>query len=100
MNPIQKMLWYLGNIWDYGLQMLPCALVAAAVFFCLRPWRRRRLAALGLTSVPGFSFMLLGNLSMFAPLGFFPALLWDGPGWRKALLTGVRSSLFVEITPL
>lgn len=23
MNPIQKMLWYLGNIWDYGLQMLP-----------------------------------------------------------------------------
>ena len=39
--------------------------------------------------------MLLGNLSMFAPLGFFPALLWDGPGWRKALLTGVCSSLFV-----
>lgn len=44
--------------------------------------------------------MLLGNLSMFAPLGFFPALLWDGLGWRKALLTGVCNSLFVGITPL
>lgn len=155
-----KMLWYLGNIWDYGLQMLPSALAAAAVFFCLRPWRRRRLAALGLTSGPwregalllfaafcaGLAaltltppnfwtclfhgvpivwpasgtnhfywkltvfrdlaggpwvfFMLLGNLGMFAPLGFFPALLWDRPGWKKALLTGVCSSLFVEITPL
>ena len=37
MYPIQKMLWYLCNIWDYGLQMLPSALAAAAVFFCLRP---------------------------------------------------------------
>ncbi len=95
-----KMLWYLGNIWDYGLQMLPSALAAAAVFFCLRPWRRRRLAALGLTRGPWVFFVLLGNLSMFAPLGCFSALLWDGPGWRKALLTGVCSSLFVEITPL
>lgn len=94
------MLWYLGNIWDYGLQMLPSALAAAAVFCCLRPWRRRRLAALGLTSGPWVFFYAFGQPEYVRSTGVFPALLWDGPGWRKALLTGVCSSLFVGITPL
>lgn len=71
MNPLQKMLWYLGNIWDYGLQMLPSALAAAAVFFCLRPWRRRRLAALGLTSGPWVFFYAFGQPEYVRSTGVF-----------------------------
>lgn len=159
-------LWYLEAIWDYFAQMLPCALIAAAVFFCVRPARKRRLAAKGLHSGPwregtlflfvmfcaglgaltlfqaGFwkyghwywvaqgsapvfypvdfdlqlktiqwvpfveirgalhspwrFLMLLGNTLLFAPLGFFPALLGRRPRWWKALLTGFCASFFIE----
>jgi len=43
------------------------------------------------------TYMLLGNIIMFAPLGFFAALLWHGPRWWKSLLTGFCASLFVEV---
>ena len=33
-------------------------------------------------------FMLWGNIAMFVPIGFFPALLWRGWRWWKALLLG------------
>ena len=46
---------------------------------------------------PWVFFMMLGNLAMFIPLGFFPALLWQGESWRRALLTGLCSSLGVEV---
>ena len=39
------LLWYGEITWDYIKQMLPCAAGAAAVFFCLLPWRRKRLSA-------------------------------------------------------
>lgn len=86
------MLWYLGNIWDYGLQMLPSALAAAAVFFCLRPWRRRRLAALGLTSGPWVFFYAFGQPEYVRSTGVFPrpamgrARLEEGSAdWRVQL---------------
>lgn len=42
------------------------------------------------------SYMLLGNIVMFVPFGFFAALLWRGYAWKRALLTGVCITGFVE----
>ncbi|MBE6562924.1 MAG: VanZ family protein [Ruminococcaceae bacterium] len=41
----------------------------------------------------------LGNILMFAPIGFFLSLLWDMKA-RKATLIGFSISLFIEITQL
>lgn len=41
-------------------------------------------------------FMLLGNIIMFMPIGFFPALLWRKPRWWKSLLAGFGSSVTIE----
>lgn len=38
---------------------------------------------------------LLGNILIFLPVGFFPALLWRGAVWRRSLLCGLgRSFLY------
>lgn len=42
------------------------------------------------------NYMLLGNIVMFVPFGFFASLLWRGYTWRRALLTGVCITGFVE----
>lgn len=39
----------------------------------------------------------LGNLAVFVPLGFFPALLFRGATWRRSLLVGLATSTLVEI---
>jgi|InofroStandDraft_1065614.scaffolds.fasta_scaffold02248_19 glycopeptide antibiotics resistance protein len=41
-------------------------------------------------------FMLLGNIIMFMPIGFFPALLWRGWRWWKSLLAGFCTSASIE----
>ena len=41
-------------------------------------------------------FMLLGNIIMFMPLGFFPALLWRKWRWWKSLLAGFCTSASIE----
>ena len=41
-------------------------------------------------------FMLLGNIIMFMPLGFFPALLWRRWRWWKSLLAGFCTSASIE----
>ncbi len=38
----------------------------------------------------------LGNLAVFVPLGFFPALLWRGETWKRSALVGGGTSLLVE----
>lgn len=38
-----------------------------------------------------------GNIIMFLPVGFFPALLWRGGRWWKALLSGMGLSLTIEL---
>ena len=177
MNLLETLLWYLGNILDYGYEMLPCMALALAAFLLLRPARRRRLARLGLSSgpwregalllfvmfgaglaaltlfpanlwrhvmnflwnpqvraggldvksfypsweqtvaaaadlsnilapfqeirramrgSPWLVFMLLGNIGMFLPVGFFPALLGRRPRWWKAVLTGCLCSCTIE----
>lgn len=41
-------------------------------------------------------FLLFGNVVMFMPLGFFPALLWRKWKWWKSLLVGVCASACIE----
>lgn len=45
-------------------------------------------------------FMLLGNIIMFMPFGFFSALVGDRPRWWRALLTGFFVSSFIEFVQL
>jgi glycopeptide antibiotics resistance protein len=40
--------------------------------------------------------MLFGNLGTFLPLGFFPALLFRGFGWKKTFFFGLAYSLGAE----
>ena len=153
---------FVAGTLDYLLRMLPGFVLAAVLFFALRPWRIRRLARQGLESRPlreavlllfwlfcggmavltltpywfhwlpllqgrrpihppfftlgsweltptlgliGQSgsylwtwtlYILLGNIVMFLPFGFFAALLWRGYHWRRALLTGVCVTGFIE----
>ena len=42
------------------------------------------------------SYMLLGNIIMFVPFGFFSALLWRGYTWKRAFLTGLGITAFIE----
>lgn len=42
--------------------------------------------------------LLLGNVAMFMPLGFFPALLWRRWRWWKSLAVGFGASFAIEFT--
>ncbi len=41
-------------------------------------------------------YTLLGNIIMFLPFGFFPALLWRNFTWKRALVTGLCVTGFIE----
>ena len=41
-------------------------------------------------------YTLLGNIIMFLPFGFFPALLWRGYTWKRSLVTGLCVTGFIE----
>lgn len=41
-------------------------------------------------------YILLGNIVMFVPFGFFSALLWRGWSWRRTLGLGLCLTGFVE----
>ena len=45
---------------------------------------------------PWVMFLMLANIGIFFPVGFFPALLWRGWGWWKALLLGLLTSCIIE----
>jgi len=47
-----------------------------------------------------FIINLLGNIGMFAPIGFFTALLWRKVGFGKAVLITFAISLFIELCQL
>ena len=73
------LLWYGEITWDYIKQMLPCAAGAAAVFFCLLPWRRKRLSAKMLRSLPIRETALLLFVLFcagLAALTLFPSNFW------------------------
>ena len=44
----------------------------------------------------GDGYILAGNLIMFLPFGFFPALLWRGCTWKRALAAGLCVTGFIE----
>ena len=166
MSLTETLQWYLENIFEYFFQMLPCMSFALILFFLLLPWRRRRLARLGLSSGPwregglllflmfaaGLAaltlfpayfwtaghwrgvldgtqplfppvdfknqlqtlqmepfqeilrafhgpwvmFLMLANIGIFSPVGFFTALLWRKPRWWKSLLAGFCASFVIE----
>lgn len=166
MSLTRTLWWYLENIGDYLLQMLPCMCIALILFLLLRPWRRRRLTRMRLSSGPwregglllfamfaaGLAaltlfpayfwtadhwravlsgtkplfrpvdfklqlqtlqmnplqeifrafrgpwvmFLMLANIGIFVPVGFFTALLWRNPRWWKSLLVGFCSSAAIE----
>lgn len=80
--------------WFDWLPLLRGLIPEHGPFFSLGSWNL----------VPGRSFsgglwivyMLLGNIIMFLPFGFFPALLWRGCTWRRALVTGLCVTGFIE----
>lgn len=39
----------------------------------------------------------LGNLAIFVPIGFFPALLFRNPSWRRSALIGFAMSTLIEV---
>lgn len=41
-----------------------------------------------------------GNIGMFLPIGFFPALLWRRWKWWKSLLCGLGLSLCIELAQI
>jgi glycopeptide antibiotics resistance protein len=45
---------------------------------------------------PWVMFLMLGNIAIFLPVGFFTALLWRKPSWWKSLLVGCAASCTIE----
>lgn len=45
---------------------------------------------------PWVMFMMVANIGIFSPVGFFTALLWRKPRWWKSLLAGFCSSAAIE----
>lgn len=45
-------------------------------------------------------FLLVGNVVMFMPIGFFPKLLWRRWSWWKSLLAGFCTSVSIELAQL
>ena len=43
------------------------------------------------------SINFLGNLAMFFPIGFFPALLFRNANWKRSAIIGFGMSIFIEI---
>lgn len=93
--------WDLYTHWRYGgqwsgfrtwpeiverLELLPEVLTPFQEI--VRAWR---------TGLDFLWFMLWGNILMFLPLGFFPALLWRDWKWWKSLLVGFCVSFTIEL---
>lgn len=49
---------------------------------------------------PWVMFLMLANIGIFAPVGFFAALLWRRPRWWKSFLAGLGASVFIEFVQL
>lgn len=45
---------------------------------------------------PWVMFLMVANIGIFVPVGFFTALLWRKPRWWKSLLAGFCTSISIE----
>lgn len=52
------------------------------------------------SSDPWSVMILLGNVIMFLPIGFFSTLLWRNMSWKRILLVGLLTTLFIEVVQL
>ena len=77
---MDTLLWYVAISWDYVAQMLPCMVLAALVFFLLRPWRKKRLARQGMASGGLREAALLFFVMFCAGLAAVPELGNGGKG--------------------
>lgn len=88
MKLVETLWWYLGNILEYVMQMMPCMCGALILYFLLLPARKGRLAAKGLVSPPpreGALLLLLMFGAGLAALTLFPAGFWRAGHWLAAL---------------
>lgn len=84
--------------WFHWLELLSGGAEALPAFFALG---NANLVPFRTFAFDRWSLMiLLGNIIMFLPLGFFPALLWRGVSWGKALLSGLCTTFFIEFWQL
>lgn len=51
-------------------------------------------------SDPWSLLILLGNVIMFIPIGFFAALLWRNTSWKRLLTIGLLTTLSIELVQL
>ena len=96
---MDTLLWYWAVSWDYVAQMLLCMLLAALVFFLLRPWRKKRLARQGMASGKLRETALLFFVMFcagLAALTVFPAYFWTAYHWQEAL---AGHEVFFPLTP-
>ena len=87
MSLCETLWWYLDNILEYVVQMLPCMCVALAVFLLLQPLRMERLYRRGLVSGAwregGLLLCTLFGAGL-AALTLFPAGFWRIGHWLAA----------------
>lgn len=83
---------------DGRLEMIPggFGLINLKPFLIFR--QARILAAQGVKHY--FLINFWGNIGMFLPIGFFPALLWRKWTWWKSFLCGFGLSLFIELAQI
>ncbi len=46
---------------------------------------------------PWVMFLVVANVGIFSPVGFFTALLWRSPRWWRSLLAGFCASFTIEL---
>ena len=83
---------FLQRILAYTVSMLPGVLAAAMLFFCLRPWRRRRLREASLVS-GGLREVCLLCLFLFSG-GMAALTLLPDPTWFWSWMHGYWTPLF------
>lgn len=93
-----------GSIWIYGFQWSDyfppfeeSVLRLQNLGQLLHPFDEIRRA---FRAGPWFMFMLLGNIGIFMPIGFFSSLLWRKPSWWRAVLLGFICSTGIEFVQL
>ncbi len=91
---------YLAGL--FRLIVLPSALPDGTLHYNLIPFRifSDVTAELQEGNAVGFVISFLGNIIMFLPVGFFPALLWRDFTWRRAVAVGFFWSLTIELCQL
>ncbi len=80
MVAVERIIRFAGWVWGYGKQMLPLALIALGALWLCRGWRKKRLAAKGLTTTTAHEVALAVFVAFcagLAALTLFPGGFWN-----------------------